>query len=217
MRAQFRLFGMEREKPDAVSGADGTFVVAGLSPGSYAALVSRAGFASKSVGSLAVTASGENHWPPITLLPGLPIAGFVHDSAGQAVAGARVFALDPGAGVRLVDASRAQTAVFGSTACRRAAVDAERFGGRPRRRPAGGDASRGQRHDHSEELRLDSRPRGGRGHQDAGDGLRRGHTILGGMRMRLPAMAGTAATKPSIPRTAASSWATSLRASGPCT
>ncbi|HEY6050768.1 MAG TPA: carboxypeptidase-like regulatory domain-containing protein, partial [Thermoanaerobaculia bacterium] len=103
-RVVLRLMGVDREKPDAVSGADGAFVVKGLEAGDYTALVARDGFARKTVPALQVKASGENVWPPIQLTAGSVLAGFVRDSAGQPIAGAQILAVDPGSGARPVDA-----------------------------------------------------------------------------------------------------------------
>ncbi|HTD53111.1 MAG TPA: carboxypeptidase-like regulatory domain-containing protein, partial [Thermoanaerobaculia bacterium] len=105
MRAQIRLMGIDREKPDAVSAADGSFLVGGLAPGQYAATVSRQGFARKSVPSLEVKAGAENVWPPIALAPGIALAGVVRDSAGQAIPGAQILALETGSGGRPLGAA----------------------------------------------------------------------------------------------------------------
>ncbi len=102
---QMRVMGMDRQKPDAVSGGDGSFVVAGLSPGQYAGVVSREGFARKSVPSLEVKAEGENVWAPIALTPGVALAGQVRDSAGLAIPGAQILVIDPGGGGRPLDTS----------------------------------------------------------------------------------------------------------------
>src|SRR5260370_28786300 len=104
MRVQMRLLGMDREKPDAVSGADGSFAVKGLDEGEYTASVARGGFARKSVPGLPVKSSGENVWDPVTLAPGIALGGLVRDSAGQAIAGAQPLGIDPGSGARPMDA-----------------------------------------------------------------------------------------------------------------
>jgi protocatechuate 3,4-dioxygenase beta subunit len=104
IRVQMRLLGMDREKPDAVSGADGSFVVNGLDEGEYTASVARGGFARKSVPGLPVKSAGENVWAPITLAPGIALGGLVRDSAGQPIAGAQVLGIDPGSGARPMDA-----------------------------------------------------------------------------------------------------------------
>ena len=103
VRVQMRMLGMDREKPDAVTGADGGFAVKGLEEGEYTASVTRDGFARKSVPGLQVSAAAENVWAPISLSPGIALAGFVRDSAGQAIAGAQILGIDPGAGTRPVD------------------------------------------------------------------------------------------------------------------
>jgi protocatechuate 3,4-dioxygenase beta subunit len=102
---ELRLLGMERQKPDTVSGPDGGFAVGGLSAGRYAAVVSRDGFARKSVAALEVKAQGENVWPPIALAPGVALAGMVRDSTGLAIPGAQILVVDPGGGGRTGDTS----------------------------------------------------------------------------------------------------------------
>jgi large repetitive protein len=104
-RMQFRLMGMDREKPDASSAADGTFLVGGLSVGQYAASISRQGFAQKSVPSLAVKSGEDNVWAPITLTAGIALTGVVRDSSGDAIPGAQILAIEPGSGGRPFDAS----------------------------------------------------------------------------------------------------------------
>jgi uncharacterized GH25 family protein len=104
-RVQLRLLGVDREKPDAVSAANGGFAIAGLSPGPYQVTVSKDGFAHKSVPSLEVKAEGENVWPPITLTPGIALGGSVRDSAGQAIPGALILVIEPGAGTRPTNAT----------------------------------------------------------------------------------------------------------------
>ncbi len=99
-RVQMRLLGMDREKPDALTGADGSFDLKGLEEGEYTVAVSRDGFSRKTVPGLEVKATGENVWPPITLSPGLAITGFVRDSKGQPIPGAQIFAFSLGEGGR---------------------------------------------------------------------------------------------------------------------
>src|SRR5262249_3711134 len=53
-RVQLRAIGMDREKPDAVSGANGTFSIAGLSVGQYQLAVAKDGFAHKTVPTVEV-------------------------------------------------------------------------------------------------------------------------------------------------------------------
>lgn len=90
-----RLAGLDQgDKPDAVSGADGTFVLKGLEEGQYTLAVTREGFAPKSVPSLEVKANAENVWPPISLTAGVSITGAVRGSGGQAVSGAQIMAID---------------------------------------------------------------------------------------------------------------------------
>jgi protocatechuate 3,4-dioxygenase beta subunit len=104
-RVQLRLFAMDREKPEAVTGVDGTFVIPGLSPGQYTVVVSREGFARKTIPSLDVKAEGESVWPPIALAAGIALSGVVHDSAGQPIPGAQILAIDLSGGTRPLDAS----------------------------------------------------------------------------------------------------------------
>lgn len=99
-RVQMRLMGMDREKPDAVTGSDGAFLLKGLEEGQYTLAVARDGFARKTVPSLEVKATGENVWPPVALVAGAPIAGLVKDSAGGPISGAQIFAIDVGSGGR---------------------------------------------------------------------------------------------------------------------
>jgi protocatechuate 3,4-dioxygenase beta subunit len=103
IRVQMRMLGMDREKPDAITAADGGFLVKGLEEGDYTASVARDGFSRKAVPGLPVKAAGENLWPPISLSPGIALAGLVRDSAGQPIAGAQILGIDPGAGTRPMD------------------------------------------------------------------------------------------------------------------
>ncbi|MGH9398801.1 MAG: carboxypeptidase regulatory-like domain-containing protein, partial [Thermoanaerobaculia bacterium] len=86
------------EQPDAVSGADGTFVVRGLDDGEYTASVARDGFARKTVASLTVKGPGETVWPPIVLPAGSVVAGTVRGAQGQPVIGAQIFAIGESTG-----------------------------------------------------------------------------------------------------------------------
>jgi large repetitive protein len=95
-RFVFQFGGMNPEKPDATSGADGSFRVAGLEPGDYALAVTRDGYAPKRVPSVTVVEKGRNEWPPIVLPAGVPIAGVVRSSKGDPVVGAEVFAFAEG-------------------------------------------------------------------------------------------------------------------------
>jgi protocatechuate 3,4-dioxygenase beta subunit len=95
-RVQLRAVGMDREKPDAVSAANGNFTLGGLSVGQYQLTVSKEGFAQKSVPSLEVKADVENVWSPITLSPGIALGGTVQNSAGQAIPGALILVVEPG-------------------------------------------------------------------------------------------------------------------------
>ena len=98
-RFMFRVGGMEdRQKPDAWSGADGSFRVAGLEPGEYVVVVQRDGYALKQVPSVTVQAEGPNEWPAIVLSPGVAIAGFIRNGKGEPVVSAQIssFAVDAG-------------------------------------------------------------------------------------------------------------------------
>jgi protocatechuate 3,4-dioxygenase beta subunit len=99
-RVQMRLMGMDRDKPDFVTGNDGAFLLKGLEVGQYALAIAREGFARKTVPSLEVKATGENVWPPVTLVAGAPIAGLVRGSAGGPISGAQIFGMDVGSGGR---------------------------------------------------------------------------------------------------------------------
>jgi protocatechuate 3,4-dioxygenase beta subunit len=95
-RFMFQLGGMNREKPDSTSGADGSFRVAGLEPGEYALAVSRDGYAPKRVPAASVAEKDPNDWPPIVLAAGVPIAGVVRSSKGDPIVGAEVLAFAEG-------------------------------------------------------------------------------------------------------------------------
>jgi len=98
-RFMFRIGGLEdRQKPDAWSGADGTFRVGGLEVGEYVLVVQREGYALKQIPSVTVQAEGPNEWPPVVLSPGVAIAGFVRNGKEEPVVGAQVssFAVDAG-------------------------------------------------------------------------------------------------------------------------
>ncbi len=81
---------MSREKPDAVSSANGSFVVSGLDEGEYVASVSREGYARKGFSALEVKAKPPNEWPPFVLSAGLSVAGFVRNAKGEAIIAASV-------------------------------------------------------------------------------------------------------------------------------
>ncbi|HVE66065.1 MAG TPA: carboxypeptidase regulatory-like domain-containing protein, partial [Thermoanaerobaculia bacterium] len=93
-----RMGGMNREKPDATSGADGSFRVAGLEAGEYGLAVTREGYAPKRVPSATVLDPGPNQWPAIVLAAGVPIAGVVRNTKGEAIVGAEIFAFGEEAG-----------------------------------------------------------------------------------------------------------------------
>jgi protocatechuate 3,4-dioxygenase beta subunit len=94
----FQMAGMNREKADATSGADGRFRVGGLEAGEYGLSASREGYATKRVPSVTVRADGTNEWPPVVLAAGTPIAGLVRNSKGDPVVGAEVFVFGGEAG-----------------------------------------------------------------------------------------------------------------------
>lgn len=97
-RILFQMAGMNREKPDASSRADGSFRVSGLEVGEYAVAVSREGYAGKRVPSVTVSAEGPNEWAPIVLTAGVAVAGYVRNGKGEPVVGATVFSFREGAG-----------------------------------------------------------------------------------------------------------------------
>ena len=103
MMIQMAGAGPAGARPDALSGADGTFTVTGLDEGEYTMAISREGYARKTVSSLAVKASEDNVWPPVVLAAGVAVSGSIHNTAGQPVIGAQILAMT-GAG-RPVDAS----------------------------------------------------------------------------------------------------------------
>ena len=89
---QFRIGGLPEEKPDAISGRDGAFAVRGLEEGEYAVSVAHEGFASRTAPGLEGMSRQENVWPPITLVRGLSISGFVRSSKGRPIPAAQIFA-----------------------------------------------------------------------------------------------------------------------------
>jgi protocatechuate 3,4-dioxygenase beta subunit len=97
-RFMFQMAGMNREKPDASSGPDGSFRVAGLEAGEYALAVSKDGYATKRIPSVTVQAPGPNEWTAVVLAAGVPIVGLVRNSKGEAIVGADVFAFGGEAG-----------------------------------------------------------------------------------------------------------------------
>ena len=99
-RMMIQLGGMNRERPDATSGADGTFRVAGLEAGEYAAAVTRDGYATKRLPVVKVESPGPSDWGSIVLPAGTPIVGAIRNSKGEAVVGAEVFAFGEGSGPR---------------------------------------------------------------------------------------------------------------------
>jgi large repetitive protein len=96
-RMMFQMAGGDREKPDAVSGADGSFRLGGLEPGEYSLSATREGYASKRIPAVTVETEGPNEWPPVVLVPASAIAGVVRNSRGEPVVGAQVFTFGEGA------------------------------------------------------------------------------------------------------------------------
>ena len=99
-----RVAGGQTDKPDAMSGADGTFTVGGLEEGEYGVSVTRDGYARKAVTSLEVKGPDASKWPPIVLSAGMAVAGSVKGAQGQPVIGAQIFVIGENAG-RPLDAS----------------------------------------------------------------------------------------------------------------
>ncbi len=97
---QIRLMGLDASKPDATSSANGSFVVRGLQVGEYTASVSRDGYARRNAQGLAVQATGDNVWPAIALQNGVSIGGVVRDTLTQPIAGAQIFGIALGEGMR---------------------------------------------------------------------------------------------------------------------
>lgn len=91
---------MRQDKPNAVSGRDGSFVATGLEEGEVAATVTREGFAEKSFSGLSVQSKEANEWTPFTLNTGAAITGVVRDGQGAPVVGASVGAFGEAGGVR---------------------------------------------------------------------------------------------------------------------
>ncbi len=99
-RVMIQMAGLSRQKPDAASGADGSFRVAGLAPGDYALAVSREGYASKSVPAVTVNTEGVSEWAPVVLTAGVPIGGFVRNGKGEPIVGAEIVSFGEGSGAR---------------------------------------------------------------------------------------------------------------------
>jgi hypothetical protein len=91
---------MRRDKPDAVTGRDGSFAVSGLEEGDVTAAVSHPDFAEKSFSGLSVKSKEKNEWPPFALATGASITGFVRDAQGAPIVGANVGAFGEGSGMR---------------------------------------------------------------------------------------------------------------------
>lgn len=127
MRMVLRFAGDDERSPDATTGPDGSFVLAGLEEGEQSLSVSREGFAPKTVPALEVTADGENVWPPVILSPGVAVAGLVRDRAGAPIPGARIISFgesgsprdvlsDPDGRFRLEGLSAGQPSMLNVTA-----------------------------------------------------------------------------------------------------
>ena len=83
--------------PNAVTGADGSFTVAGLAAGSYDVTASHDGFSPKTASALPAPAKQPTGWPPIVLSGGVAVSGVVHDDQGAPIVGATVTLLGEGA------------------------------------------------------------------------------------------------------------------------
>jgi large repetitive protein len=83
--------------PNAVTGADGSFTVAGLAAGSYDVTASHDGFSPKTASALPAPAKQPTGWPPIVLSSGASVSGVVHDDQGAPIVGATVTLLGEGA------------------------------------------------------------------------------------------------------------------------
>ena len=84
-------------KPDAVTGADGSFSVSGLQEGRYQVTATHEGFAPASEPSLPIPQKDGAVWPPIVLSRGASVAGVVVDEQSAPIAGAVVATLAQGA------------------------------------------------------------------------------------------------------------------------
>lgn len=91
---------LRQEKPNAVSGRDGSFVVMGLEEGDVTATVTREGFAEKNFSGLSLQSKEANEWSPFTLNAGAAITGIVRDGQGAPVVGASVGAFGETGGMR---------------------------------------------------------------------------------------------------------------------
>jgi protocatechuate 3,4-dioxygenase beta subunit len=90
-----RGFGQE-EKPDAVSVADGGFVLRGLEAARYQVSASKEGLLAKAPATVDVVEKGENEIPPIVLEAGVAIAGAVRNVKGEPVPDAQIFVASEG-------------------------------------------------------------------------------------------------------------------------
>jgi protocatechuate 3,4-dioxygenase beta subunit len=91
---------LRQERPDAISGRDGSFLVTGLEEGEVEATVTHEGFAEKSFSGLSVHPKEANEWAAFTLTPGAAITGVVRDGQGAPVVGASVGAFGETGGLR---------------------------------------------------------------------------------------------------------------------
>lgn len=75
---------------NAVTDAEGRFVLKALEPGKYAARIKHPAYATTSIPALRVERSGVTQWDPFVLQPSAPVAGVVRNKKGEPVAGASV-------------------------------------------------------------------------------------------------------------------------------
>ena len=83
--------------PNAVTGADGWFTVAGLAAGSWDVTATHDGFSPKTAPALPAPAKQPTGWPAIVLSRGAAVSGVVRDDQGAPVAGAMVSLFGEGA------------------------------------------------------------------------------------------------------------------------
>lgn len=83
--------------PNAVTGADGSFTVAGLAAGAWDVTATHDGFSPKTASALPAPAKPPGAWPPIVLSRGVAVTGEVKDDQGAPIAGAMVSLFGEGA------------------------------------------------------------------------------------------------------------------------
>ena len=120
--ARARVLAQSDQSPDphvAITGADGTYILDNVAPGSYTVTVTRTGFAPQAYGqgrqaaaTPVAVAAGQQVAVDVTLVPARTIAGRILDEDGTPFAGAIVEALvlrQEGGPERLVSAAVAET------------------------------------------------------------------------------------------------------------